>query len=101
MSLPEDRSAGFERLAANVLRVGVSASAALLAVGLGLWVSGLEPWATWVLDGGLLTLMATPAARVVVSFGAYLRARDWFFVATTAGILVVLLGSLISALAAH
>jgi uncharacterized membrane protein len=35
-------------------------------------------------------LMATPILRVVVSLIEYARMRDWFFVATTLAVLIVL-----------
>jgi len=47
-----------------------------------------------VLDAGLVVLMGTPVLRVAVSAVAYLRARDWFFVATTLAVLAVLLGAI-------
>jgi uncharacterized membrane protein len=34
--------------------------------------------------------MATPILRVVVSLVAYARMRDWFFVATTVSVFVLL-----------
>jgi uncharacterized membrane protein len=37
--------------------------------------------------------MATPIFRVIVSLVEYVRMRDWFFSATTAAVLLVLLTS--------
>ena len=57
----------FDAVSARMLGIGVLSSAVCLATGLWLWAFSLEPWATRTLDTGLLILMATPAARVVVS----------------------------------
>lgn len=89
----------FEHLGAIVLRVGVWTSSVLLVVGLGFWAAGVDPWAGRVLDTGLLILMATPAARVLVLLAEYTYTRDWFSVATTLGVIAVLVFTLISALA--
>ena len=63
---------------------GVILSAVLLAAGLALWlVNPLAPLANWLLNAGLMALMATPMMRVVVSFAEYVRMRDWFFVVMT------------------
>jgi uncharacterized membrane protein len=88
----------FERVASRALGAGVAASAVLLLAGVLAWITGLEPWATLLLDAGLVVLMATPAARVVVSLVEYLRARDWFFVLTTGGVILVLLATLMTAM---
>jgi uncharacterized membrane protein len=42
------------------------------------------------LTAGLVILMATPVMRVLVSLVAYIRMRDWFFVATTLMVFVLL-----------
>lgn len=97
MSVGDAQLRRFEAVAARVLGIGVLSSAALLAAGLAVWLTMGDAWATPLLDAGLVALMATPAARVVVSLVEYLRARDWFFVATTLGVLAVLLATLISA----
>jgi uncharacterized membrane protein len=97
MRVDDERVVQFERAASRALGVGVAASAGLLLAGLLAWMATLEPWASRLLDSGLIVLMATPAARVVVSMIEYLRARDWFFVLTTGGVILVLLGTLMSA----
>ena len=43
-----------------------------------------------LLDAGLLLLMATPMARVLISCAEYVRERDWFFAVNAFGVLVVL-----------
>lgn len=82
------------------LRAGVIVSAILLAVGLLLNVSGLRrETAHALLNAGLLALMATPMLRVVISAVEYLRQRDWFFFAVCMAVLLVLVTTVISALA--
>jgi uncharacterized membrane protein len=86
-----------EDLLGRVLVAGVVTSATILAIGL---VIELTPYnAHPVLQLGLILLMATPILRVAVSLVEYLRMRDWFFSATTAAVLVVLLTSVVLALA--
>jgi uncharacterized membrane protein len=84
----------FERLEIHLgrlLATGVIASSALLAIGLGLWLSNPQsPVSLWLLNAGLLVLMATPIMRVVVSFAEYAGARQWFFAGVTIVVLVEL-----------
>lgn len=73
-----------ERQLGRLLIAGVIISACLLAAGLVLWLRDPQGGSTvWLLDAGLLALMATPILRVVVSFAEYLRLRDWLFAAMT------------------
>ena len=88
----------WESRAARALGFGVVVSACLLLVGLLLWSQAAEPWASRLLEAGLLVLMATPATRVAITLIEYIRARDWFFVATTLAVLAVLAGAVVSAL---
>ena len=81
-----------------VLRAGVIASSVALAAGLALQIVN-APGAQWLLHAGILTLLATPVARVVVSTVGYVRERDWTFAALTAIVLVELLASAVAALA--
>lgn len=75
----------------RLLVAGVIASAALLTAGLGLWLAHRADGAgMWLMKAGLVVLMATPIARVLVSFVEYVRIRDWLFVATTIVVLVEL-----------
>lgn len=88
------------RLEAHVGRLllaGVVASAACLAVGLSLILAGRS--AGPILTTGLVLLMATPILRVIVSIVEYVRMRDWFFVAVTVFVLLVLAGTVLVALA--
>jgi uncharacterized membrane protein len=88
-----------EELLGRVLFAGVMASAACLVAGLLLLLFNEAPVASnRLLNAGLIVLMATPILRVVVSLAQYLRMRDWFFVVTTAAVLMVLLASVVLAL---
>lgn len=86
-----------ERLEVQVgrlLKVGVALSAACLGVGLVVWmIADGSRTADALLRGGLIALMLTPLARVVASFIAWVRLRDWFFVATTVMVFVVLMAA--------
>jgi uncharacterized membrane protein len=86
-----------ERTIGRVLRVGVTASSIALATGLILTFLG-APGAQWLLNIGVLTLLVTPVARVIVSFADYVGERDWTFVTLTAIVLVELLSSAAAAL---
>jgi uncharacterized membrane protein len=92
----------FERLEdvlGTMLTLGVAISTVLLGVGLGLWMVVGPTWAaTALLRAGLIALMATPMVRVLVSLAEYLRFRDWFFASMTAGVMLVLLASVLIAL---
>ena len=80
-----------ERHLGRLLLGGVLSAAALLAIGLALWMSGVSSGAAnLMLGAGLFVLMATPILRVIVSLAEYARMRDWFFVATTLIVLLVL-----------
>jgi uncharacterized membrane protein len=88
-----------ERWLGRILTAGVLASTGLLAVGLILQLLGVQPGGAAALTrGGLIVLMATPVARVVVSVVEYALERDWLFTALTTTVLVILLGSLAVAL---
>ena len=80
-----------ELMIGEVLRFGTIASSALLTVGLLMIVAGYRSnVASVLLDAGIVILIATPAARVVVSVVEYIRERDWPFVVLT----VIVLGAL-------
>lgn len=85
-----------ERSLGKILTAGVLASTGLLAAGLLLQLLGVEPGAAAALTrAGLIVLMATPVARVVVSVVEYALERDWLFATLTTTVLIILLGSLI------
>ena len=90
-----DRDLRLERWLGTALSVGVAASTVLLATGLVLALAGVAPQASArLLRLGLITLMATPVARVVISVVEYGATHDWTFLALTAAVLVMLLASL-------
>jgi uncharacterized membrane protein len=78
----------------RLLEIGVMLSAACLGLGLLVWiVTGPSRPANRLLTVGLVSLMVTPLARVVASLIAWIRLRDWFFVATTVMVFVVLVAA--------
>lgn len=74
----------------QVLRVATWTAAALLLLGLVLWLSGVSQ-ASLALHGGLWLLIATPIVRVLMALADYLKQRDWAFVAVTAIVLACLI----------
>ena len=88
------RAGGDRRLEAavgRVLHIGVTTSSVCLAVGLALsMVPQAERAAHFLLNAGLIILMATPVGRVVISVGEYFLERDWLFVVLTTIVLLEL-----------
>ena len=83
----------------RMLRLGVLASSACLAVGLALALTGIGGGlAQPLLTTGIVLLLATPVARVVMSVVDYLREGDWLFVALTVTVLLELAATVIAAL---
>ena len=83
----------------RILRIGVTTSSTSLAIGLVLRLSTGESRAVdLLLTAGLVILMATPGARVVISVVEYMLERDWFFVAMTSIVLLELLASVYAAM---
>ena len=88
-----------ERSIAVVLQAGVIASSVSLAAGLLLTLSGVAPAvATYLLHVGIVILICTPAARVVISTIEYAAIRDWPFMTLTMIVLVELMASAVAAL---
>ena len=88
----DDLFARLELQLGRLLFAGVMSAALCLAAGLGLWTAGGHPTAAnAIMTAGLVILMVTPLARVLTSLVVYVRMRDWFFVATTVSVFVVLL----------
>jgi uncharacterized membrane protein len=82
----------------EVLRFGTITSSTMFAIGLVMTVVSYQPAVAQLLLGaGLVILLATPPARVVVSVIEYIRERDWTFVALTLVVLLALAGSVIAA----
>jgi uncharacterized membrane protein len=76
-------TSALDRTIEVVLMGGLAVSAALLVAGLAVDRVVLLRW-------GILVLMATPVARVVVVTIGMLRERDWLFAAISLWILSVL-----------
>jgi len=77
----------------------VALSSACLAVGLVTYLAaGGADLSRLLLQTGVIVLLATPVARVVVSIGQYLSERDWTFAALTAIVLLELMASAVAAL---
>jgi uncharacterized membrane protein len=90
--MTDDLFAQLERQLGRILFAGIMSAAIGLAVGLILSLAGGHAAAAnAVMTVGLVVLMLTPVARVVASLVVYVRMRDWFFVATTITVFVVLL----------
>ena len=87
-----------ERSIALVLRGGVIVSSACLALGLVLSLAGESRAAEALLQIGIVVLLCTPIARVVISTVEYTVARDWRFATLTAIVLVELMASAVAAL---
>jgi len=88
-----------ERLIGTVLRAGVMASSACLAVGLVLSLAtGGGAAAAFLLNAGIIILLATPVTRVIVSTIQYVIDRDWAFATLTFVVLLELVASAIAAL---
>jgi uncharacterized membrane protein len=83
-------STRFELLLGRTLGIGVAISTALLALGLALQLTTGSPLASPLLNAGLLVLMGTPMARVLLSCLEYIRQRDWFFAVSGLAVLAVL-----------
>jgi len=88
-----------ERSVGIVLRVGVSVSSGCLALGLVLSLAGVSKTVAGpLLQVGLLTLLCTPVARVVISTIEYVVAREWRFALLTLIVLCELMASAAAAL---
>ena len=83
----------------RVLGIGVKFSTIALAAGV---ASALafddSTLTTALLTTGIVVLVATPVARVVISCLTYLRRRDWTFVVLTLIVLGELLASVVAAI---
>ena len=91
-------SARLETTIGEVLRFGTIASSTMFAIGLLMTLAKYQTAvARLLLDGGLMILLATPAARVMVSVVEYIRERDWAFVMLTFIVLLALAGSVVAA----
>lgn len=88
-----------ESVLGRVLGTGSALSTALLAIGLLLTIAAPEAAATApILSAGLIVLMITPMARVLVATVTYARAGDWSSASMAGTVLLVLCGSVVVAL---
>ena len=87
-----------EVMIGEVLRFGTITSSTMFAIGLVMTVVRYQPAVAQLLLGaGLVILLATPPARVIVSVIEYARERDWTFVVLTLIVLLALAGSVVAA----
>jgi uncharacterized membrane protein len=88
-----------ERIVGVVLRAGVTISSVCLGVGV-VWslATGEAGGARVLLQTGVLVLLMTPVARVIVSIAQYVSDRDWRFAALTTIVFIELLASAVAAL---
>ena len=87
-----------EAMIGEVLRFGTITSSTMFAIGLVMSIVRYQPAvAQLLLVAGLVILLATPVARVVVSVIEYMRERDWTFVMLTLIVLLALAGSVVAA----
>lgn len=90
--------ASLEIAIGRILQLGILVSSVCLALGLALTLGrGDSPVSRRLLVTGILVLLATPAARVVISVVDYARERDWAFVVFTLIVLLELAGSVAAA----
>ena len=81
----------------SLLGLGTAVSTALLAAGLVLWLAGHQATAGLLLTIGLITLIATPVARVTVSAVGFALHGDWQMVVMTLLVLASLVASIVVA----
>jgi uncharacterized membrane protein len=87
-----------ERALGRVLTAGTRLSTVMLFLGLAATFLAPGHAVTRVLlAAGLLVLLLTPVARVVVSVAGYARERAWWFVLYTCIVLVLLIASFVAA----
>jgi uncharacterized membrane protein len=87
-----------ERTIGIVLRVGVGLSSMCFGVGLALTFAGVPATANLLLQIGIVVLLATPVARVIVSVAEYAQQRDWTFTVLTIIVLVELAAGALASL---
>jgi uncharacterized membrane protein len=94
-----EASSRLERVVGTVLRGGVVVSSTCLTAGLLLSLAtGGGGVAAFLLNAGIIVLLATPVARVVVSTVEYATEGDWPFAMLTSIVLLELIASAVAAL---
>ena len=82
-----------------VLRVGTTVASVALAIGFMLsFIAAAHALSHAMLVAGIIVLLFTPVARVVVSLLDFVVARDWLFVALNSVVLFLLGSAFIAAL---
>jgi uncharacterized membrane protein len=99
MTPVEKPAVHLERIIGMVLRGGVLISTVCLSVGLllSLATSG-GALSALLLNAGIIVLLSTPVARVIVSTVQYVIERDWAFATLTVIVLLELMASAVAAL---
>jgi len=91
-------SRDLEHTLGRLLTFGTRVTTGMLALGLAATFAFPASRLTHaLLTVGLLVLLLTPVARVVVSVMGFLRARNWWFVLYTSIVLVLLVVSFVAA----
>ena len=80
---------------ALTLRIGIAIGIALMAAGLAFSMSG---HGDSVLYAGMLVLIVSPFAGVVVSLAALISAKDWYWAAVAAILLGITMAGAVAAL---
>ena len=85
------REPKFDRVVALVLRVGAFSCFFIMLAGVsvGLFVSGRVPLN--IERAGVLLMLATPVARVIVACFLFFREKDWKYGWISLGVLVILM----------
>ena len=89
MEIAKFNDKDFAKLIQRTLLTGVFLSVLLLFTGFGLLVSG-SPAGLGVLRAGMLTLLLTPAARVVMLIYGYWRGGELYFALASFVVLALL-----------
>ena len=99
MTAPSGRAPKLEHVIGVVLRAGVMTSSSCLAIGLVVSLAtGGGGVANVLLHAGIIILLATPVARVIVSIVQYVSERDWTFATLTIIVFLELMASAVAAL---
>jgi len=89
------REPGFDRAVGLVLRIGAFAAFFVMLAGVLAAVVVDGRTATRIELAGVLIMLITPVARVIVAMILFLREKDWKYGAISTGVLLILvLGSL-------
>ena len=102
MTPDRDAMSELETALGRLLSLGVKFSSVALTAGLLVsLIAGAGPLSHALLTSGIALLIATPVARVLVSFVAYLLQRDWTFAIFTLIVLGELVASIVAAVRAR